>query len=109
MSKILGVPVKICADYSIYVPKTFWHYYGISTNDQVIREEITNKVIFRCPWPRQLLPSEKLLRVHQGKVHIRPEWLIRHSLSVGDEVWLIGMRDGLVIYPHPVYAQETNV
>lgn len=105
MNKILGIPLKIASDNSVYIPKSFWTFYGFSTDDQVIREEMPDRIVFRCPWPRQLLPSEKILRVSQGRVHLRRTWLEQHKLAINDKVWLIGTRDGFIIYPRPIGAQ----
>ena len=104
MNRILGIPLKIAVDNSVYIPRSFLLYYGIPVNGPVIREELPEKLLFCAARVSELQPSEKLLRVYQGHVHIRPAWMSAHQLSAGDRVWLIGTEEGLVLYPHSVNA-----
>ena len=104
MNRILGIPLKIAVDNSIYIPRSFLLYYGIPVNGTVIREELPDRLLFRALQRSELRPSEKLLRVYQGHVHLRPAWMSAHQLSAGDRVWLIGTEEGLVLYPRPVNA-----
>ena len=104
MSKVLGIPLKVAPDNSVYIPKTFLLHYGISANGTIIREEETDRVLFRRGSLETAMPTQKAMRTYHGKVHLRHVWLAQNGLAAGDPVWLIGTQDGLLIFPHPVNA-----
>lgn len=58
MNRVLSISLKISVDSAIYVPQTFWLYYGIPINGPIIRNELPDKLLLRSAQLLRLLHTE---------------------------------------------------
>lgn len=99
---ILGIPIKIYQGNLIYISKTYWLHYGIEPyHGCVAREEQDGRLIFRSRLPEEVPDVGTPLYVHNS-VNIRPAWMKKNGLHIGDKLWLYGTSDGPAVSVHPV-------
>ncbi len=95
---ILGCPVKISSQRTIYFPVTYLHYYRINAYDQLVRQQYEHYFLFRPYCEQPLMEDEVLVRLHAGNTHLPDKWLIDNQLKPGkDYLYLIGIDDGFVV------------
>ena len=95
--KVLGVPVKISSQKSIYIPANFLQVYGIDRySDCLIRQEFSNHFIFLPYEKRPLLENETVVNLRAGATYLPERWIIDNQLTPGkDSLYLIGANDAL--------------
>ena len=99
MTKIFGgCPIKIFAEGIVYLPKSYWQYFGINPQkDKIIREDREKSVVFHPYELRHLKDNESVKKVYFGRVHIHHMWMILNHIKTGDTLWLAGTEEGLVL------------
>lgn len=100
---ILGCPVKVGINSSIYFPVNYLHVYGIDMYyDLLIRQQFESCFIFRPFEKRLLKQNETIEKVRGGNVFLPKHWLTENKLKPGDSyMYLIGIDDGLLISSVP--------
>jgi hypothetical protein len=97
--KILGVPVKISSQKSIYIPANFLQVYGIDRYlDCLIRQEFRNRFIFLRYEKRPLLENETVVSIRAGATYLPEQWIADNQLTPGkDSLYLVGANEGLLV------------
>lgn len=96
---ILGCPLKISSQKTIYFPKLYLEYFKIDTrNDIVIRENHADYFIYRPHTERLLADNEQKAIIRACSTYIPVEFLHQNQLVPGqDFLYLIGIDHGLKV------------
>lgn len=98
--KIIGLPLKIFSNRSIYIPFEYLRYYGISEKKDRLLLEIRDSSLFYQPYKNE--PGNELCgstrAIKSGLTSLPVSWLRQNKLAAGDRVFLLGTTDGLLLY-----------
>ena len=96
---ILGCPLKISSQKTIYFPKLYLEYFKIDTrNDIVIRENHSDYFIYRPYSERLLADNEQKSIIRACSTYIPVEFLHQNRLVPGqDSLYLIGIDHGMKV------------
>lgn len=96
---VLGLPVKVSSQKSIYFPVNYLHVYGIDIYyDYLIRQQFEHYFIFLPYCKRPLLQNEVIIKLRAGNTYLPEQWLAENKVVPGqDSLYLVGVDDGLLI------------
>ena len=100
---VLGLPVKLSSQRTIYFPLNYMHAFGIDIYcDCLIRRQFEHHLIFFSYCKRQLQQNEIIVNLRAGNTYIPNQWISDNQLTPGkDFLYLIGMDDGLLVSVTP--------
>lgn len=98
IDKIIGLPLKINRNHSIYIPFEYLRYYDISEKCDKFALETSAHSLFYRPLRAQPMPGIKIKPIRAGLTQLPAAWMHQNNLSVGDYVHLLGKADGLLVY-----------
>lgn len=98
---LIGLPLKINRNHSIYIPFEYLRYYDISEQHDKLSLEISVHSIFYRPLRNKPMPGTKIKPIRTGLTQLPAAWMHQNNLSAGDYVHLLGKTDGLLVYANP--------
>lgn len=96
---ILGIPVKISSQKSVYFPVNYLHFYGFDRYyDYLIREQLERGFLFLPYCKRILLQNEAIVTLRASNTYLPEQWINDNHLIAGqDSLYLVGIDNGLLI------------
>lgn len=100
---VLGVPIKLSAQRTIYFPQNYLHAYGIDIYcDCLIRRQHEHHLIFLPYCKRLLQQNEVIVNLRAGSTYITEQWISNNHLMPGkDFLYLVGVNEGLLVSVTP--------
>jgi len=99
VGKIVGFPVKIFGGNQVYIPKEYLRYYGISEKkDRLILTKSEHDLFYRpLPGNGTLYTKKETISIRVGLTPLPAGWVRRNKLNRGDIIFLLGMKDGMLL------------
>ncbi len=99
IGKIIGFPLKIFGGNQVYIPKEYLRYYGISEKKDRLQISKSEHCLFYRPLPKNgtLYTKKETISIRVGLTPLPVAWVRQNKLKYGDVIFLLGMKDGMLL------------